>query len=233
MVAAAPTDDVLVRNSSKAQDRRTASGSSVWDNDVKLRFCHEELRSVPRRGGSGTHLRIRRDDALKRAASELLRSIGWHGIALVEFRRRDDGSLVLMEVNPKFWASYALASEHGYRFASTMVAVTLDLGVDVPIGSPEPVGEMVYPLRELYHCARRPTLRSARECLGTILEPNADWSVDRNDPGAWLTPPVELVRKIPALATPRSDGTGLENASGDGSTADEDDYSIENSGGVR
>jgi len=31
-----------------------------------------------------------------------------------------------MEINPKFWASYALASRYGYRFASALVAGVLD-----------------------------------------------------------------------------------------------------------
>ncbi|WP_254764998.1 ATP-dependent carboxylate-amine ligase [Natrinema marinum] len=204
ILAAAPTDDVLVQELVDGPGMTYGVGVLCLDNEVVLRFCHEELRSVPRRGGSGTLLRICRDTALERRAAELLRSIGWHGIALVEFTQRADGSFVLMEINPKFWASYALASAHGYRFASTMVASALDLDADVPFGTAESVGEMVFPLRELYHCARNPTRRLARECLETALRPGVDWNVDRDDIGAWLTPPVDIVRRMPTFERPRT-----------------------------
>ena len=49
-------------------------------------YCHEELISVPRSGGSGTKVRCipRR---IKRMSIALLSKLNWNGIALVEFKK--------------------------------------------------------------------------------------------------------------------------------------------------
>lgn len=196
IAAASPGNDVLVQE--YIDDSRSTFGCGLlfFDNEVELLFSHEELRSVPRWGGSGTHLRVLRDPHLEAASIRLLREIGWHGVALVEFKRRADGTYVLMEINPKFWASYALSSQYGYRFASTLVARTLDLDVPLPIGSPTPVGEMVFPLRELqYHLEQR-EVATLGDTLSTVLTPDAAWDVDGQDLGAWLMPPVGLASKL-------------------------------------
>ncbi len=198
IAAASPGNDVLVQE--YIDDSRSTFGCGLlfFDNEVVLLFSHEELRSVPRWGGSGTHLRVLRDPHLEATSIRLLREIGWHGVALVEFKRRADGTYVLMEINPKFWASYALSSRYGYRFASTLVARTLDLDVPHPIGSPTPVGEMAFPLRELqYHLEQR-EMATLGDTLSTVLTPGAAWDVDGQDLGAWLMPPVGLASKLTA-----------------------------------
>ncbi|WP_306058665.1 carboxylate--amine ligase [Natronococcus wangiae] len=202
--AVAPAGDVLVQECITGSASTYACGLFVRDGEVELRVGHEELRSVPRRGGSGTHLRLRRDPELEAAATGLLREIGWHGVALVEFRRRASGELVLMEINPKFWASYALANAHGYRFASTMVATALDLEDRLPDRSPQPDGEMVFPLRELYYYARHRDEERLLECLRAIAKPRVPWNVDRSDLGAWLMPPTKLVGKLLAVESPHA-----------------------------
>ncbi|TYL38988.1 ATP-dependent carboxylate-amine ligase [Natronococcus pandeyae] len=202
--AVAPTGDVLVQECITGSTSTYGCGLFVRDGEIELDVCHEELRSVPRRGGSGTHLRLCRDPELETAATELLREIDWHGVALVEFKRRASGELVLMEINPKFWASYALASAHGYRFASTMVATVLGLEDRLPDRSPQPDGEMVFPLRELYYYARNREEERLLECLRAVAKPGVPWDVDRSDLGAWLTPPAGLVRKLPTVDRSRS-----------------------------
>ena len=196
IAAASPGNDVLVQE--YVDDSRSTYGCGLlfFENEVVLLFSHEELRSVPRWGGSGTHLRVLRDPHLEAASIRLLRDIGWHGVALVEFKRRADGTYVLMEINPKFWASYALASRYGYRFASTLVATTLELDIPHPIGSPAPVGEMAFPLRELqYHLEQR-EVATLGDTLRTVLTPGAAWDVDEQDLVAWLMPPVGLANKL-------------------------------------
>ncbi|MHC3436672.1 carboxylate--amine ligase [Natrialbaceae archaeon A-gly3] len=200
----APNDEVLVQEYVDGTGSTYGCGVLCFDGDVELTMTHEELRSVPRHGGSGTHLRLERDERVESAAKALLRDIGWHGVALAEFKRRRDGTVVLMEINPKFWASYALASRYGYRFASTIVADRLGLDVKRPIGNPETDGEMVFPLRELQFAATNPGLENVRESLSTLLTVGSGWDVDRSDLGAWLTPPAKLVRKLPRTVTTRT-----------------------------
>ncbi|RQG96423.1 carboxylate--amine ligase [Natrarchaeobius chitinivorans] len=199
IAAAAPGGDVLVQEYVEGSDSTYGCGLLCFDNEVELACLHEELRSVPRHGGSGTHLRLGRDDGLERDARRLLRSIGWNGVALVEFKRRRDGTFVLMEINPKFWASYALASRFGYRFASTIVADRLDLEVELPVGTPQRSGEMVFPLRELKFQIENRSEASLSEYVTTMCKPSAAWDVDRRDLGAWLMPPMSLVSKLPTV----------------------------------
>ena len=213
----APERSVLVQECINPKGSTYGCGLFLNDNDVELLFSHEELRSVPRHGGSGTHLRIIRNPHLEAKSIQLLQEIGWNGIALVEYKRRADGTFVLMEINPKFWASYALASSFGYRFASMMVATVLNLAVDHPIGSPSPVGEMVFPLRELHQYIQNRNDESLVDCLSVAMKPCVARDFDFTDFRAWLVPPVEIVQKLPRtlerdqgrsdLGTPSKDDT--------------------------
>ena len=194
---ASPAGEVLVQESIDSSSATYGCGLFCRDGAVELGMAHEELRSVPRRGGSGTFLRLRRDPDLESAATALLRELKWDGVALVECKRRADGELVLMEINPKFWASYALASAHGYRFASRLVATTLGLEDRLPDRSPEPTGEMAFPLRELYYYARNREEERLLECVRAIARPGVPWNVDPSDLRAWLTPPAALLERLP------------------------------------
>lgn len=194
---ASPTEEVLVQESIDGSTGTYGCGLFCRNGEIELRMAHEELRSVPRRGGSGTHLRLRRDPALEAAASDLLRALEWDGVALIECKRRADGDLVLMEINPKFWASYALASAHGYRFASRLVATTLGLEDRLPDRPPKATGEMTFPLRELYYYARNREEERLLECVRAVARPGVPWNVDRSDLRAWLTPPAALLERLP------------------------------------
>ena len=139
---------------------------------------HEEIRSVPRSGGSGTRLRVFENDELRFASERLLSEVGYEGVALVEYKKRFDGSFALMEVNPKFWDSYSLASKCNYHFAAKLVGACLN----IPVRTYEPKsrGEMVFPLKEAWYCARNWGkggeffLRSA----AAMLWPPARWDIN-------------------------------------------------------
>jgi len=182
--------DVLVQEYVDGNAHTYACGLLLVDGAVELLASHEETRSVPRRGGSGTRLRLFRQPRLEALSIQLLQELDWTGVALVEFTRRRDGTYVLMEINPKFWASYALASQCGYRFASTMVARALDK-TPVPRGRPEQYGERVFPLRELAHWYEHRSEESLAECLGAMLWPPAHPDLNLTDPAAALTAPAE------------------------------------------
>jgi len=80
-------------------------------------FMHKEIRSYPIGGGSGTRLCSYYDSSLKEYGMRLLNALGWHGVALVEFKRRtSDDTFILMEINPKFWASLDMALRAGVNF---------------------------------------------------------------------------------------------------------------------
>ena len=57
---------------------------------------------------------------------ELLRALGWEGVAMVEYKRDvHSGEHVLMEVNGRFWGSLQLAIDAGVDFPSLLARVAL------------------------------------------------------------------------------------------------------------
>lgn len=83
-------------------------------------FVHERLHERPLTGGGSTLRRAAAaDPALIDHSRRLLEALDWHGVAMVEWRRAVDGSISLMEINPRLWGSLPL---------------TIAAGVDVPQG---------------------------------------------------------------------------------------------------
>jgi protein-tyrosine-phosphatase len=83
----------------------------VWN------FVHERVHEVPLTGGGSTYRKSVPPDALiVSAAKRLLDALKWHGVAMVEFKRDDNGTFHLMEINPRLWGSLALAIDAGVDF---------------------------------------------------------------------------------------------------------------------
>jgi len=113
-----------------------------------MTFQHEEVRSVPRRGGSGTRVRLADLPELARMADRLLLELDWSGIAQVEFKIAANGEFVLMEVNPKVWASYALARWSGHPIIATATCRALGIDLTHPARTRSAGASMVFPIRE-------------------------------------------------------------------------------------
>jgi predicted ATP-grasp superfamily ATP-dependent carboligase len=144
-------------------------------------FQHLELRSVPRRGGSGTRLRSYSDPALAEQANALLQELEWDGVAQVEFKRARDGSYVLMEINPKFWASYALASRAGACIAATGAADLLGLQAKKPNAKMALKKEMVFPVREASYVFKNKDHEGYVGSLKAMLWPPASIDLELSD----------------------------------------------------
>lgn len=80
-------------------------------------FAHRRLREKPPGGGVSVLCESAPvNEQLRTCAEKLLRSVAWHGVAMVEFRVSPDGTGYLMEVNPRFWGSLQLAIDSGVDF---------------------------------------------------------------------------------------------------------------------
>jgi predicted ATP-grasp superfamily ATP-dependent carboligase len=99
-----------------------------------VEFAHRRIRDV-RPTGSGSALResVALDPVMREASRRLLAALEWHGVAMVEFRVRPDGTPVFLEINPRFWNSLPLAIAAGVDFPRYLVE--LGTGADV---SPQP-----------------------------------------------------------------------------------------------
>lgn len=120
----------------------TGTGYFALMNNGELRaeFAHRRLRDV-RPTGSGSCLRISVQPApeIRRQALAILRALKWHGVAMVEFRLRPDGSPVLMEINGRFWNSLALAVYAGVDFPSLLARMVQENSMTTAPKYPEGV----------------------------------------------------------------------------------------------
>ncbi|HNS79500.1 MAG TPA: ATP-grasp domain-containing protein [Syntrophorhabdus sp.] len=107
---------------SMIQEKITGQGTALFtlfDRDRPLAlFCHRRLREKPPSGGvSVVSESIPLDEEMVEFSLRLLSTIGWTGVAMVEFKRDvRDGKPKLMEINGRFWGSLQLAIACGVDF---------------------------------------------------------------------------------------------------------------------
>lgn len=94
----------------------------------------QQLREYPLSGGPAT-LRVSIwDKEAEQLALSLLKAMGWYGVALVEMKRDSrDGSLKLLEVNPRFWSSLHLATVSGVPFPMLLYELAVTGAVRKPV----------------------------------------------------------------------------------------------------
>lgn len=149
---------------------------------LRWAFAHERLHELPLTGGgSAWRKSVSMPQDLLEASHALLDPLGWHGVAMVEFKRSEDGSFHLMEVNPRLWGSLALAIDAGVDFPLGLahLAAGRDVGPSpayrVPCGTrslPEEVEWQKANLRADHGdplLLTRPKLRSVIELAGLAL----------------------------------------------------------------
>lgn len=89
-------------------------------------FAHRRVREVPITGGASSfRVSVELDPDLLQHAAELMRAIGWTGLAMVEFKVGPRGPR-LMEINGRLWGSLPLAAKAGMDFPARLVALLLD-----------------------------------------------------------------------------------------------------------
>ena len=106
-----------------------------FQSQVRASFVYKRLRSYPVAGGPSTlRVSVKRGD-LSDIAGHLLQSLKWTGVAHVEFKIDPrNGRPKLLEVNPRFWGSLALAIEAGIDFPFLLYKLAVE-------GDVEPVND--------------------------------------------------------------------------------------------
>jgi predicted ATP-grasp superfamily ATP-dependent carboligase len=86
--------------------------------ELVAEFSHRRLREKPPAGGASVLSEsVDVDPRLREYAVRMLGPIGWHGVAMMEYKQdRRTGEFVLMEVNGRFWGSLELAVAAGVDF---------------------------------------------------------------------------------------------------------------------
>lgn len=83
-------------------------------------FCHRRIREYPSSGGPSCFCESADLPYLAKYAVDLLRALRWEGVAMVEFKGNPADGFYLMEINPRFWGSSALAPNSGCNMAYAM-----------------------------------------------------------------------------------------------------------------
>lgn len=144
-------------------------------NGKPVVFTFRRLREYPPSGGPSTLRRSEYIPEIESYAIELLTSIGWKGLAMVEFRRHSStGKWFLMEINPRIWGSIALAIKAGINFPSLALQDALGYDIRQPmwrqgITSRWWFGDILHFIarRRLFHLLLEPlyTLRNRHDIL--------------------------------------------------------------------
>lgn len=87
---------------------------------------HKRLREVPVSGGTSTARIVEESGSLGEFSSDLLRTVGFNGVAMLEFRVcKRDGQAYLLDVNPRYWGGLAAHIAAGIRYPTLQVESAL------------------------------------------------------------------------------------------------------------
>ena len=89
----------------------------MHQGELRAEFAHRRIRDVrPTGSGSAYRESVLPDARIRESSLKILHALKWHGVAMVEFRQRPDGTPVFLEVNGRFWNSLPLAIYAGVNF---------------------------------------------------------------------------------------------------------------------
>jgi predicted ATP-grasp superfamily ATP-dependent carboligase len=114
------THDYLAAYPSLVQQRIVGPGLGLFvlfdRGQLVADFAHVRLREKPPSGGASVLSESKAvAPALRDQAVRLLGSLGWHGVAMIEYKQNArTGEPVLIEVNGRFWGSLQLAIDAGF-----------------------------------------------------------------------------------------------------------------------
>jgi predicted ATP-grasp superfamily ATP-dependent carboligase len=114
--------EYLQRGPSLIQQRIVGPGLAIFvlfeHGRLLTDFAHRRLREKPPSGGASVVSEsVAVDPRLREFAVRLLGPLGWHGVAMLEFKQdARTGDLYLIEVNGRFWGSLQLAIAAGVDF---------------------------------------------------------------------------------------------------------------------
>jgi predicted ATP-grasp superfamily ATP-dependent carboligase len=157
------TTEYLAAYPSLIQERIVGPGMGIFvlcdRGRVRTAFAHRRLREKPPSGGTSVLCEsVAADPGLLAQAARLLQPLGWHGVAMLEYKQDlRSGRTVLMEVNGRFWGSLQLAVDAGVDFPYLCCQLALGQRLDVPasykvgIRSRWLLGDLDHLLLRLWH----------------------------------------------------------------------------------
>lgn len=160
-------------------------GCSVlyWNGQLITHFTHRRLREKITTGGTSTLREAATHVAIEDAARRIFDHIGWHGLAMCEFKVcPDTGKYWFIEVNPRLWGSIPLAISSGREFpylawlcATEGVDAALNYQANCILRQP---WKSRWLLGDLTVAAKEVLSGKLRQAAGTVFGANADYTDD-------------------------------------------------------
>jgi predicted ATP-grasp superfamily ATP-dependent carboligase len=89
---------------------------------IAAEFTGKKIRTSPPQFGQSTALEITADPRLASLGREIVEKINLHGVAKLDFKRAPDGTLHLMEINPRFSLWHHLGAKAGVNIPAIVYA---------------------------------------------------------------------------------------------------------------
>jgi predicted ATP-grasp superfamily ATP-dependent carboligase len=129
--------DYLASHRSLIQERIVGPGVGLFvlfdRGRLLTAFAHRRLREKPPSGGVSVLCEsVPAPAELREDASRLLGPLGWHGVAMLEYKLDAAGVRHLIEVNGRFWGSLQLAVDAGVDFPYLSCQLALGRRPEVP-----------------------------------------------------------------------------------------------------
>lgn len=145
----------------------------VFDEGRALRlYAGEKLEQWPARTGPAIRMRSTRDARVREVGAAAMQELWWTGLASADVIRRADGSVALLEVNPRAWGSIGCAASAGVDVLCAFSAMLRGEILDEDLACHEGVEHAVFPrylLAPWYQGAR-----GARMALRDLVR-EAEW----------------------------------------------------------
>jgi predicted ATP-grasp superfamily ATP-dependent carboligase len=124
--------DVLLQELIPGEESRIESHHAYVDatGDIAAEFTGRKIRTYPPEYGHSTAVQTTRASDVAQLGREVLRRLGYRGVAKVDFKRGADGRLHLLEVNPRFNLWHYVGAVAGVNIPAVVYA---DL-----VGAPRP-----------------------------------------------------------------------------------------------
>jgi predicted ATP-grasp superfamily ATP-dependent carboligase len=173
------------------QERLPAEGAGIGasflldhNHQVRASFIHRRLREYPVQGGPSTLRQSIIHEQARRDGAKLLESLRLVGVGMVEFKIDSrDGTAKLLEVNPRFWGSLALAINTGVNFPYLLTLVAL--GLDFPAVHTYRLGHFCRWLLpgDILHFLQNPNRWRLKPSFFEFRRPNMSYDIiDMDDP---------------------------------------------------
>ncbi len=86
------------------------------NGELKRAICQRRIREYPYTGGHATSAESIDDEVMMDLGKRVFDKLNWHGVGMAEYKRSEDGTYSLIELNPKFWTALELHIRAGMHF---------------------------------------------------------------------------------------------------------------------